>query len=287
MPDFDLVWFFLEALNPRVRAELESKNVDTLKDAIRVNFVEEFKDGDKCKMEFVYTCNSSDLLCVSGFVNGHSIKFALDSGCTTSINRSKFVKKYGLNLNDSRIKIKTANNSISKVDGKTDSLKVVIISHVCDLEFLVIDHEDNDGLLWLDWFMRTGASLHPSIKSLKFPSEIVLLDTLEMENCNKVFTEILSDEVFPIDTAEDFDIAEEDWPLESGLRKIEIQPIDREFYKLSFSNNKSLFINDNLYEPKINITRRVRYNSRYKKKAPVIKKKFINNINDFLVKTLL
>ncbi|CAF1007477.1 unnamed protein product [Brachionus calyciflorus] len=43
--------------------------------------------------------------------------------------------------------------------------------------------------------------------------------------------------------------------------------IDREFDKLSFSNNKLLFINDDLYEPKINITRRVRFNSRYKKKA--------------------
>ena len=33
--EFELVWFFLEALDPRVRAELESKNVETLGDAIR------------------------------------------------------------------------------------------------------------------------------------------------------------------------------------------------------------------------------------------------------------
>ncbi|RNA32671.1 hypothetical protein BpHYR1_022133, partial [Brachionus plicatilis] len=33
--EFELVWFFLEALDPRVRAELESKNVETLNDAIR------------------------------------------------------------------------------------------------------------------------------------------------------------------------------------------------------------------------------------------------------------
>ncbi|CAF0967703.1 unnamed protein product [Brachionus calyciflorus] len=236
MPEFELVWFFLEALNPGVRAELESKIEETLNEAIRlarvytrglgsfalptvVNYTrqrtdkrypkngnlpryksvhgnmnknqpkvrdKEFKNGDldKCKMEYVYTCNSSNLLCVSGF-------------------------KYCLNLNDSRIKIKTANNSISKVDRKTDSLKVDIDGHVCDLEFLLIDHEDNDGLLGLDWFMRTGASLHP-----------------KMKNCNKVVTEILSDEVFPIDTTEDFDIAEEDWPLESGLSKIEIKSVE-------------------------------------------------------------
>ncbi|CAF0906907.1 unnamed protein product [Brachionus calyciflorus] len=259
MPEFELVWLFLEALNPRVRAELESKNVETLNEAIRlarvytrglgsfalptvvnytrqktdkrypkngnlprsksvhglvcfkckkpghkkaqcnvkgkfdkkwtkrVNFVEEFKNGDldKCIMEYVYTCNSSDLLCVSRFFNGHSIKFALDSKCTTSIIK------------------KTANNSISKVDGKTDSLKVDIEGHVCDLEFLVIDHEDNDGLLGLDWFMRTGASLHP------------------------IVTEILSDEVFPIDTAEDFDMAEEDWRLESDRFAKDIKDLEK------------------------------------------------------------
>lgn len=248
MPEFELVWLFLEALNPRVRAELESKNVETLDEAIRLarvyikglgnfalptvinyarprteqrypkkgnspryinahrngnkgnhqpeprdknlvcfrckkpghkiaqcrvklfngkfnskttkraNLVGEVNDGDSDggKTEYVYACNSGNLLCVSGYVNGHPIKFALDSGCTTSIISSKFVKKNGLNLNDSRIKIKTANNSISKVDGKTDSLKVDIEGHVCDLEFLVIDHEDNDGLLGLDWFMRTN-----------------------------------------------------------------------------------------------------------------------------------
>ena len=33
--EFELVWFFFEALDPRVRAELESKNVETLDDAIR------------------------------------------------------------------------------------------------------------------------------------------------------------------------------------------------------------------------------------------------------------
>ncbi|CAF0800696.1 unnamed protein product [Brachionus calyciflorus] len=144
-------------------------------------------------MEYVYTCNSSNLLCVSGFVNGIRLYI---------------------------IKIKTANKSLPKVDGKTDSLKVDIEGHVWDLEFLVIDHEDNDGLPGLDWFFRTCASLHPSIKSLKFPSEMVLLDTLEIENCNKVVPENLSDEVYPIDKSEDFDIAEEDWPLESGLNKI-------------------------------------------------------------------
>ena len=78
--------------------------------------------------------------------------------------------------------------------------------------------------------MRTGASLHPSIKSLKFPSEIVLLGKLEIENFNKAVTEILSDEVFPIDTAEDFgqqrNKDQSVWPLESGISKNEIKTVE-------------------------------------------------------------
>ena len=77
-------------------------------------------------------------MCVTGYVNGHSIKFALHSGCTTSIISRNFVKRNGLSLNESKINIKTANNNVSKVDGKTDSHKVEIEGHVCDLEFLVI-----------------------------------------------------------------------------------------------------------------------------------------------------
>ncbi|CAF0929231.1 unnamed protein product [Brachionus calyciflorus] len=178
MPEFELVWLFLEALSPRVKAELESKNVETLNEAIRLaklynkglgnfasptlvnyarqktekrylkngnspkyktgyvngdnvnhqtesrdrglicfrckkpghriaqckvkqpngklnsrmtkkaNLVEELIDGDsdnESKTEYVYTCSSGNLLCVSGYVNGHQIKFIVDSGCTTSI----------------------------------------------------------------------------------------------------------------------------------------------------------------------------------------------------------
>ncbi|CAF1078150.1 unnamed protein product [Brachionus calyciflorus] len=65
-----------------------------------------------------------------------------------------------------------ANNSVCKVVGIT-SLNVEIEGGVCDYEFLLIDHEDKGGLLVLDWFMRTGASLNPSLNCLKFPNEIV------------------------------------------------------------------------------------------------------------------
>ncbi|CAF0762393.1 unnamed protein product [Brachionus calyciflorus] len=115
----------------------------------RANLVEECKSSDsdsKSKTEYVYTCDSCRLLYVLGYVNEHSIKFVVDSGSTTSIISSRFVKKTGITLNDLEIKIKSADNRVTKVDGKTQSLRVDIEGNVCEPDFLVIDHEDNDGL---------------------------------------------------------------------------------------------------------------------------------------------
>ncbi|RNA04163.1 hypothetical protein BpHYR1_007436 [Brachionus plicatilis] len=55
------------------------------------------------------------------------------------------------------------------------------VCHVCDIEFLVIDHEKSDGLLGLDWFMRIEARLNPSERSLKFRSEEVFLEVSKKE----------------------------------------------------------------------------------------------------------
>ncbi|CAF0980328.1 unnamed protein product [Brachionus calyciflorus] len=133
----------------RVKSSYGKINGKTTK---RANLVEECKRSDsdsESKTEYVYTFDSGRLLYVSGYVNEHRIKFVVDSGCTTSVISSRFVKK--------------------TVDGKTESLRVDIEGNVCELDFLVIDHEDNDGLLGLDWFMRTGASLIPSLRCINFP----------------------------------------------------------------------------------------------------------------------
>ncbi|RNA11779.1 hypothetical protein BpHYR1_009554, partial [Brachionus plicatilis] len=152
---------------------------------------------------------------------------ALESGCTTSILSRKFVERNKITVKESDIRIKTADNNIVKVNCKTETLKLNIEGHVCEIEFLVIDHDDSDGLLGLDWFMRTGASLNPSERSLKFPSEVVYLEVSEKEYCNKVITENLKDENCPDDCfSEDLNNFNEDWPLESLTGKIELKPID-------------------------------------------------------------
>ncbi|RNA12076.1 hypothetical protein BpHYR1_037687 [Brachionus plicatilis] len=103
------------------------------------------------------------------------------------------------------------------------------------LEFLVFDHEDSDGLLSLDWFMRTGA-FTPSERSLKFSSEGAFPESSEKEYSNQVLTENLTYENYPEDCfSEDLNDFKEDWPLESFTGRIELKPID------NLEDNESLF----------------------------------------------
>ncbi|RNA17176.1 hypothetical protein BpHYR1_031183 [Brachionus plicatilis] len=100
--------------------------------------------------EYVYVCTTGNLLRINGLVDGKPVKFAIDSGCTSSIISRKTVNNFGLRILPSSSKIKTADNTISMVVGKTEKIKLDIQGHVCFMEFLIKDHEDNDGLLGLD-----------------------------------------------------------------------------------------------------------------------------------------
>ncbi|CAF1094346.1 unnamed protein product, partial [Brachionus calyciflorus] len=64
---------------------------------------------------------------------------------------------------------RSADNRVPKVDGKTESFRLDIEGNVCEFDFL--DHEDNDGHLGLDWFMRKGASFFEAFEKNYFMLE--------------------------------------------------------------------------------------------------------------------
>jgi hypothetical protein len=84
-------------------------------------------------------------------------------------------------------------------------MEVEINGHTCNMEFLIIDHEDHDVLLGLDWFNLTGAAIYPAEGILKFPSLKLNLNKLKEkdehdDNCEKVMvTEVIDED----DIAED------------------------------------------------------------------------------------
>ncbi|CAF0907371.1 unnamed protein product [Brachionus calyciflorus] len=163
MSEFELVWLFLEALNPRVRPELERKNVETLNKATRLAKV--YNKGlvvyyARQRTEKLYPRNGNGHRYKNGYDRDYNVNhqaetqnktsyvlgarnlaiellsakseskteyvdtFDSGSGCTSSVISSRFVKKTGITLNDLEIKIKSADNRVAIFDGKTESLRV-------------------------------------------------------------------------------------------------------------------------------------------------------------------
>ena len=63
----------------------------------------------------------------------------------------------------------------SEIIGTTEELDVVVYGKVAKLKFLIIENDDHDALLGLDWFMVTGAGICPADGTLRFPEKIVYL----------------------------------------------------------------------------------------------------------------
>ena len=209
----------------------------------RVNQIEETEQEED--VEYI-NCIRSDakengILSIRGKVGGHEMLLSLDSDATTSIISVKAAKCARLDILPSEVRVKAANNMVTKVVGITRVVKVEIQGHTCDLELLVLNHDDHDVLLGLDWFGITGAGLFPAEKILKFPSEKIDLNHDErMEREEDVMVSEVVDEP---------DIAEElCWESES--KELEVQPElkllkkDRVRFNLVMKNMIEIFAYD-------------------------------------------
>ena len=123
--------------------------------------------------------NNNSLLWIPGFLENIDVemKCFLDSGATISIIAKNVVKKFSIPVLDTKVKIKTADNNVVEVTEITDLLKLTVHNNECKMQFLVVDHDDHDILLGLDWFKLTGAGIYPLEKVLKFPSKKILMNT--------------------------------------------------------------------------------------------------------------
>ena len=167
-----------------VTLEPGSASIVKNNDTVLANTLEELKDGSK-------------ILSINGTVEGKLVKCGLDSGCTNSIMSYDTVIKHNFNILQSDCKIKTADNSVSTVIGKTEPLELKVHNTYAVLSFMVIDHKDNDILLGLDWFAQTGAGIYPGAKTLKFPVSNIYLDEDidSTEDTHNVYLTEVGDEV--------------------------------------------------------------------------------------------
>jgi hypothetical protein len=118
--------------------------------------------------------------------------------------------------------VKTADNTVSEVIGVTELMTVEIQGHICKLRYLVMDHEDQEVLLGLDWFIATGAALFPSERVLKFPCQKIILDNDETWSIDDMDQKAMIAEV---EDSEDItDSGWDDWTDEKN--KGEIKPVE-------------------------------------------------------------
>ena len=122
------------------------------------------------------------ILSVIGEIDGIRMRCVLDSGATASLISLKQVHKFSIEILPTNLKIKTADNAIVPAIGITNELSVDICDHLCRLKFIIIEHDDHEILLGLDWFSATGAGIFPSEKILKFPSQNVYLSEEESDD---------------------------------------------------------------------------------------------------------
>jgi len=159
------------------------------------------------------------LLRVNGTIDGRiDVQFTLDSGSTVSLMSKRIAQANGLKIMPSEIKIKSANNAVTPVVGVTEALSVDIQGHTCPIIMVIMEHDDHEVLLGLDWFMVTGASLHPKFKVLRFPGVSVPLESHNEEQWNiNEFDDV--EEVLALEVADASDIeGDTDWYIDNDIK---------------------------------------------------------------------
>ena len=89
-------------------------------------------------------------MAVRGTVDEIPMRLALDSGATASIIFLNQVRKNNWKINDSRVRIKNADNSIKAVVGIRDPLRIKVSGNAVRMPLLVLEHDHDDVLLGLD-----------------------------------------------------------------------------------------------------------------------------------------
>ena len=117
-----------------------------------------------------------EMLKIKGSIDDMPVDCYFDSGATTSIISHKIIKKYKIPILSSTVQIKSANNSVDTVIGITPLLCINFENHISHLQLLIMDLDQYDILLGLNWFQATKAGLYPAQKLLKFEAEQVQLD---------------------------------------------------------------------------------------------------------------
>ena len=162
---------------------------------------------------------SDKVLSIKGDVNGKKIRALLDTGAVVSTISLKLVKKLDLKVVPTEIKIKTAENNISKALGVVNKVTITIEKHACDMNELIVIDNDHDLILGINWFEATSASLifKNGRRFLKFDSDLIdlnLIESLDYDDIEEDFYDIFNSEI----AQEEIDFDHDYWNFESDKK---------------------------------------------------------------------
>jgi len=182
----------------------------------------------------VNSCHSSKseskLMRIDGKIKHFDVKCLVDTGATSSIIPHKIALNCNLSINDSDIKIKTADGKVSPIVGITETTLLEIKEKQVAMKFLVIDNDSNFILLGQDWLDITKAILWPCKNDISFPCDESLgneahgnLDSLldQEQKLEKIY---LFDNFSVNSSVSDDDVyTQPDWGFEKERREVKFE----------------------------------------------------------------
>ncbi len=160
----------------------------------KLNFIKADEENHEIEINVIDTIFSLDqiknykMVEIEGKIDNKKVaKIGIDSGASCSIINADIANTLNIELFNSDFKIKTANNEI---EGKKGKIQVDIAGHICELELLVINHNDHDVLLGLDWFNATNAGIYPAANRIEFNDSIIIKVNDRWIKKNKISLEI-------------------------------------------------------------------------------------------------
>lgn len=96
---------------------------------------------------------------VQAQVKKNPIWCAIDCGALESVLSYRVIRELGIDVVQSSKKIKSVNNQVTDVVGETENVEIDIENYKTVMSFIVIDLEDYDILLGLDWLRSERVSI--------------------------------------------------------------------------------------------------------------------------------
>ena len=103
--------------------------------------------------------NADSLLMVQALVRKNPIWCAIDCGALESVLSYRVAKELGIAVVQSSKRIKSVNNQVTDVVGETENVEIDIENYKTVMSFSVIDLEDYDIHLDLDWLRSAGVNV--------------------------------------------------------------------------------------------------------------------------------